>query len=361
MAKFFKAGNFRPSSAAASLAEIVASIQRWRSLVGIMGLLTMLSVASMYFIQIHPIFFQADIDNPAVRRFVVSDTYRKLESILSGKTKSSDSYENGSLLSHDVFHVEDASQWGLIIIARIDRREAAKASPDISSSMYAANKYMYSYDYKIRLSLSDLVLFVILECLLGGLLWWTWTSLRSKHRLAFEDRVIANHYAIDIGEPVISNNNNLKNIASLREELETFHQFYLHLSRRKNGRPGISITDEYDVQDFLRALLAVRYADVRREEPVPSHGGSGSRIDFLLPVQKIGIEVKYIRGNSRDADLGAQLLTDIARYRKHQDCHSIIFFIYDPHALLDNPEGLRSSLERQGDDQIVELVIVPRR
>ena len=50
-------------------------------------------------------------------------------------------------------------------------------------------------------------------------------------------------------------------------------------NRRKNST-SINFTNEYDVQDFLHAMLRPWISDVRAEEYVPSYAGSNTRMDF---------------------------------------------------------------------------------
>lgn len=106
----------------------------------------------------------------------------------------------------------------------------------------------------------------------------------------------------------------------------TFNRFNLvanQLKRRHGNRATIKISDEYDVQDLLHALLKLHFDDVRAEEYVPSYAGGASRIDFLLKDEKIAIEVKMTRDNLKDKEIGEELVTDITRYKEHPDCKTL--------------------------------------
>ncbi|HMB89230.1 MAG TPA: hypothetical protein VKP65_00190 [Rhodothermales bacterium] len=70
-----------------------------------------------------------------------------------------------------------------------------------------------------------------------------------------------------------------------------FHRVARHLLSRHSNRPTIEITDEYDVQDLLRALLCLDFADIRSEEWTPSYAGGSARTDFLLKPEKAVIEL----------------------------------------------------------------------
>lgn len=62
------------------------------------------------------------------------------------------------------------------------------------------------------------------------------------------------------------------------------------LKRRHGGRPTLTVSDEYDVQDLLRSLLVLFFEDVREESSAPEHAGASSRIDFILPAFSVAIE-----------------------------------------------------------------------
>lgn len=131
--------------------------------------------------------------------------------------------------------------------------------------------------------------------------------------------------------------------------LERFPAFCRQLKKRHNDRAAFEINDEYDVQDLVHALLMLHFDDIRDEEPSPSHAGASSRQDFLLKAEKIVIEVKKTRKNLGARQIGEELITDMARYRAHPDCETLICFVYDPEEWVKNPKGVISDLE--GDDK----------
>ena len=131
---------------------------------------------------------------------------------------------------------------------------------------------------------------------------------------------------------------------------DRFHVVARQLLRRHGGRPTFSVSDEYDVQDLLHALLLVEFEDVRLEEYTPSYAGGSARMDFLLKNEQIVVEVKCTREGLAAKEVGDQLLIDIGRYRAHQDCKALFCFVYDAEARIRNPRGLESDLsnDRQG-------------
>ncbi len=158
---------------------------------------------------------------------------------------------------------------------------------------------------------------------------------------------------IKLAEKENSENDTIHNYQTPIEILEKiFNKFHLVvnqlLERRKENdipRETIKIKDEYDVQDLLHALLKIDFEDVRPEEWNPSYAGSSTRSDFLLKSEKIIIEVKKARKGLKDKEIGGQLIIDIAHYKKHADCETLLCFVYDPDNLIQNPRGIENDLK----------------
>lgn len=126
---------------------------------------------------------------------------------------------------------------------------------------------------------------------------------------------------------------------------ERFFKVARQLRNRHDNRDTISISDEYDVQDLLHALLLIFYDDVRPEEWTPSYAGGALRMDFLLKEIDTVIEVKKTRPNMSNKDLGEQLIIDIEKYQTHPNCKQLCCFVYDPEGILGNPMGIKNDLE----------------
>lgn len=140
--------------------------------------------------------------------------------------------------------------------------------------------------------------------------------------------------------------------------LRRFHRAVRQLKHRHDDRPGISISDEYDVQDFLHALLRSLFDDIRSEEYCPSYAGGASRIDFLLKAESIAIEVKLASSSLRDKKIGEQLLIDVQRYKAHPGCKTLFCLVYDPQGEIRNPAGLESDLTKKHDALDVQVIVV---
>lgn len=139
--------------------------------------------------------------------------------------------------------------------------------------------------------------------------------------------------------------------------LNKFPAFCRQLKKRYNDRTPLEINDEYDVQDLVHALLLLHFDDIRPEEGSPRFAGSSSRQDFLLKKEKIVIEVKKTRRFLGANKIGEELLIDMARYRAHPDCETLVCFVYDPEGWVTNPKGVIDDLEGKDADGKTRVVI----
>lgn len=148
--------------------------------------------------------------------------------------------------------------------------------------------------------------------------------------------------------------------SSVERILHRFHKVAMQLRSRRDVRPPLEMNDEYDVQYLLNALLHVSFRDIRAEETGPSVAGGRPRLDFLLKEEQIVIEVKKTRPTLTDKELGDELLVDIGRYKSHEDCKTLVCFIYDPGGHVRNADGLTRDLEKQSSAALkVRVLIVP--
>lgn len=139
-----------------------------------------------------------------------------------------------------------------------------------------------------------------------------------------------------------------------------FHLVARQLRERHDSRPTLDISDEYDVQDLLHALLKTHFDDIRPEEWTPSYAGGSSRMDFLLKKEKIVIEVKKTRDGLGPKEVGDQLLVDIGRYKEHPNCKVLLCFVYDPEGKIPNPKGLEKDLTQETKEVTVKVLVVPK-
>ena len=144
----------------------------------------------------------------------------------------------------------------------------------------------------------------------------------------------------------------------IEQVLNRFHKVVRKLAHRHGGRTPLTIGDEYDVQDLLKALFAIDFEDVRAEEWAPSYAGSSKRMDFLFKKHGIVVEVKKTRETLKDKEVGDQLIIDITHYKGHQNCQTLVCFVFDPDLLIANPVGLKEDLELMTKPDLTVAVII---
>lgn len=147
-------------------------------------------------------------------------------------------------------------------------------------------------------------------------------------------------------------------IHRIQKLLSRFPIVCRQLKNRHSDRPTFVVEDEYDVQDLIHALLKIEFDDIRSEEWTPSYGGAAARMDFLLKNERIVIETKKTRNGLNSKEIGEQLLIDIAKYKTHPDCKTLICFVYDPEGRIENPKGLKNDLESKSSKDLKILVYI---
>lgn len=134
------------------------------------------------------------------------------------------------------------------------------------------------------------------------------------------------------------------------------------LTRRYGkDRATLVVNDEYDAQDLLHALLLIDFLDVREESWNPKYLGGSSRVDLLLPPEKLVIEVKKTRSTLTDRGIGDELAEDVTRYSDpaaNRGAATLICFVYDPEHLLANPAGLENDLASASNERLKVVGVV---
>lgn len=131
------------------------------------------------------------------------------------------------------------------------------------------------------------------------------------------------------------------------------------LRRRHSDRSPLLVSDEYDVQDLLRALLSLHFDDVQPEAWTPAYAGTHSRMDFLLPAERVVIEAKMTRERLGQREIVDQLTIDRDHYRAHPGCDRLVCLVYDPDGRLPNPVAIERDLS--ADQPLPTTVIVAPR
>lgn len=141
---------------------------------------------------------------------------------------------------------------------------------------------------------------------------------------------------------------------------EKFSRVANQLTKRHDGRDTLKITDEYDVQDLLHALLLLYFDTAQDEEYTPSHGAKSTRIDFIIKDIKIAIETKYASEKLKDKKLSDEIILDKGRYFSHPDCEKLFFFVYDENNNIDNPFVIERDLSEKRGNYEVKVFIWPK-
>lgn len=149
-------------------------------------------------------------------------------------------------------------------------------------------------------------------------------------------------------------------LASVVKLCGRFNKVARQLQSRRDNRGTIEIEDEYDVQDLLHALLRIDFDDIRAEEWTPSYAGKCARMDFLLKECQIVVEAKKTRKGLGEKEVGDELIVDIARYKGHPDCKTLVCFVYDPEERIGNPMGLENDLSGERDSLRVIAIVNPK-
>jgi hypothetical protein len=110
------------------------------------------------------------------------------------------------------------------------------------------------------------------------------------------------------------------------------------LSNRSHGRPGITVNNEYDVQDLAEMTLTPLFADVTREEWTPQIAGSAKRMDIVIPSLGVVVECKYIRDSAHARKVADELKIDFESYHEYAECRELFAYIYDPNNYIADPE-----------------------
>lgn len=131
------------------------------------------------------------------------------------------------------------------------------------------------------------------------------------------------------------------------------------LQDRQRGRGPVPVADEYDVQDLLHAILKLHFDDVRTEEWTPSYAGSSSRVDFLLPRERIVVEAKMTRASLGQKQVANELIIDRARYAAMDGVDTLICLVFDPERHCNNPAALEHDLANTDGHLKVVAIVCP--
>ncbi len=117
---------------------------------------------------------------------------------------------------------------------------------------------------------------------------------------------------------------------------ERLPQAASRLANRRKGKTPFVITDEYDVQDLLHAVLRSSLKHTVQENPLPKVANAKSaKMDIGIEKLGILIEVKYAREPSDQAKIVQEIAEDLLLYTTWKPLKVLIFLIYNATALHD--------------------------
>ncbi|MEP7151015.1 MAG: hypothetical protein ABI856_04850, partial [Nitrospira sp.] len=157
-----------------------------------------------------------------------------------------------------------------------------------------------------------------------------------------------------------SNETETGTLDMLRRICARFHLVARQLRLRKEYRPTIEITDEYDLQDLFYALLRLQFDEVGTEELAPGYANGARRTSYLLDWDRIVVVVKQTRSGLSTKDLSEQVKSDAAHYSIRPNGITLLCFIYDPEGRVGNPRGLEADLTSVSDTYMVEVIVAPK-
>jgi hypothetical protein len=129
--------------------------------------------------------------------------------------------------------------------------------------------------------------------------------------------------------------------------LQEFDACVRYLNTRRSAGAVIDIQSEADVQDVLYLLLRPWVVDLQYESPADKSANRYAIKDFSTAVGRFVVDAKYIRDKEHGRLISKELHDDIEMYRTHPRCDDLIFFVYDPDALIPDQRALRHAIETE--------------
>ena len=132
-------------------------------------------------------------------------------------------------------------------------------------------------------------------------------------------------------------------VGRILKALDEFMECVRYLNTRRSTGAILTLDSEAAIQDSIYLMLRPWVLDLVPENPTDKVAGRYTIKDFVSRSARTVIEAKYIRDTQHGKTISKELHDDIETYRHHASCRNLIFFIYDPNALIPD----RAALERQ--------------
>lgn len=134
-------------------------------------------------------------------------------------------------------------------------------------------------------------------------------------------------------------------ISAVISALKEFDACVRYLNTRRSAGAVINIQSEADVQDVLYLLLRPWILDLLYESPADKSGNRFVIKDFSSGNGRFVVDAKYVRDKDHGRLISKELHDDIEMYRTHPHCDDLMFFVYDPDALIPDQRALREAIE----------------
>lgn len=145
--------------------------------------------------------------------------------------------------------------------------------------------------------------------------------------------------------------------------LNEFSEVRRYLNTRRSTGTIFELDSEADVQDALFVILRPWIRDLVWEAPTDKVANRFTVRDFVSRSLRCVIEAKFVRDAAHGKGLSKELHDDIEVYRHVPACDTIIFFVFDPNALIPDGHELRRTIEEHraysGKPLSCKLVIKP--
>jgi hypothetical protein len=138
-------------------------------------------------------------------------------------------------------------------------------------------------------------------------------------------------------------------IPPILRALDEFMECVRYLNTRRTAGAVLQLDSEAAVQDALYLMLRPWILDLVPENPTDRIANRYTIRDLVSASSSCVIEAKYIRDRDHGKHVAREIHDDIETYRHHPACKHLLFFIYDPDALIPD----RASLQRQVETQRV--------
>lgn len=132
-------------------------------------------------------------------------------------------------------------------------------------------------------------------------------------------------------------------VGRIVKALDEFMECVRYLNTRRSTTAVLTLDSEAAVQDAIYLMLRPWVLDLVPENPTDKVASRYSIKDFVSKSARTVIEAKYIRDAAHGKGISKELHDDIETYRHHTACRHLVFFVYDPDALIPD----RAALERQ--------------